>query len=512
MSTHPEPVHEALSAHGLTKVYGGVTVLDKVDLIVRPRAIQGIVGHNGAGKSTLFKILVGAVEPTAGTIGIGDATFSSLSPRQSFHLGVELIPQEPNLVPSFSARENIVVGHYPASRPGRVRWRQVAEEARTAAERVGLRGSLDIAAAELAPVDQRLVMLARAVFHARRYLILDEPTAPLTDREVTRLLDVMRELRGAGMGLIFCSHRLDEVLAVCDDVMVLQNGRTIAEKAASEFTHDELVSAIGGDLVSRGNRPAGADSTMARGDDPLLAVRNLSGRRVNNVSFEVHAGEILGIAGLAGSGRSEVARILAGVQPAVAGEIVIDGFVASLSSPRDATRHKIALVPENRHRDGCVLDMSLGANLGLPTIARRSKFGLIRRGVERAATSRMIEELRIQPPNIDAPLRSFSGGNQQKAVVGKWLLTDSRIFIFDEPTAGVDVGAAAEIHRLIRDLASQGRAIILICSEFEELEGLAQRAIVLREGEIICEVAGAEIKKERMLSEIYGARPAEVIS
>ncbi len=405
-----------------------------------------------------------------------------------------MVPQELSLAPALSAAENMFVGHYPA-RLGRVRWREMVRTAQAIGERIGLKGDLRRPAASLSPSDQRLVMIGRALVRDVKLLILDEPTASLPEDEVTLLLGVLRTLRDEGVTIVYISHRLEEVLALTDRTTVMKDAHVVATRPTQSLDKHELMTLI----VGRELDEIFPDQGEATSGKPLVSVRGLSGGRVRDISFDVLPGEVLGLAGLVGAGRTEVVRMLFGADRREAGTIEIDGKVARIHTPRDAIRHGLALLPEDRRNQGAVVDLSVAANVTLPVLRRFSVAGVLRQKAERRAVGERVQELSIVTPSVRQPLKFLSGGNQQKALIAKWLMTGARVFVFDEPTVGIDVGAKREIYGLIARLAERGAGVIVISSELEEVVGLCNRVIVLREGRQVGELRGAEVTEPAIL-------------
>jgi ribose transport system ATP-binding protein len=485
-----------LETRNVRKTFPGVVALDDVSIDVQRGEILGLVGENGAGKSTLTKIIAGQYQQDAGELVWDGKVVSHPSPAHAVRLGIEMVPQELSLAPALSAAENMFIGHYPA-RLGRVRWRAMVREAQSIGERIGLTADLRKPAATLSPADQRLVMIGRALVRDVRLLIMDEPTASLPEDEVELLLGVLRNLRDDGVTVIYISHRLEEVLTLTDRTTVMKDSRFVATRPTAELDKHELMTLIVGRELNeifpdRGAAPTGA---------PLVSVRGLSAGRVRDISFDLLPGEVLGLAGLVGSGRTEVVRMLFGADPREAGTIEIDGKPVHIRSPRDAIQHGLALLPEDRRNQGGVVQLSVAANVTLPSL-RRFSVGrtVLRQQAERRAVAERVTELSIVTPSTRQPLKFLSGGNQQKALIAKWLMTGARVFIFDEPTVGIDIGAKREIYALIAGLAEQGAGVIVISSELEEVVGLCRRVLVLREGHMVGELTGAEVSEASILN------------
>lgn len=498
----PQPPAPIVEVRGLSKSFPGVRALKEVSLAVAPGEVHGLVGENGAGKSTLLKVVAGVYAPDAGELFWEGLPLHLGSPSDAVARGIDVIPQEISLSPELSAAENMMVGHYP-SRLGRVRWRQVSADARAIAEKLNLRADLSRAAAELSVAEQRLVMIGRALTRRARLLIMDEPTVALSETEVEVLADVVRELRNDGVTIVYVSHRLDEVLELTDRVTVMKDGEVVGTRPTGEVDRDTLVGMIIGRELEAlfPDRDEGAG-----GGEPLLRVHGLSGARVRDLSFDLHRGEVLGFAGLVGSGRTRVLRMLFGADPHDAGTVELDGERVEIRSPRDAIRAGIALLPEDRRGQGAVVDMSVTENVTLPVLRRYAAGGVVIRHRQEAAAAReKVRELRVATPSVRQRLADLSGGNQQKALVAKWLMSGARVFLFDEPASGVDVGAKQEIFTLISGLAAAGAGVIVISSEVEEIVGLCHRTLVMREGRVAGELGADETTEAAILQLCFEA-------
>jgi ribose transport system ATP-binding protein len=466
----------ALRVDSLVKDYPGVRALDGVSLDVRPGEVHAIIGENGAGKSTLIKTLAGAVEPTGGTITVDGETYERLTPQSSRALGIAVIYQEFTLFPNLSAVDNVFLGEFPTR--GLVLDRKTMT---TRAEALFRRLGVHIAADELVETlttgYQQIVEIAKALSKEARLLIMDEPSAPLTASEVDAMFRIVDALKAEGMTIIYISHRMDEIFRLADRVTVLRDGAYITTVPTAETTKNELIKLmVGRDL---------SDEYPARDHaigEPTLTVSGLTGNGVRDIAFEAHSGEILGFAGLIGAGRTELMELIFGSRPAEAGTVDLHGKSVLSVNPAQAIRNGIALVPEDRKRHGLVLDFSILQNISLPLLKGMSKLGVIPTAKEERLAADYMRDLRIKAPSSREIVGNLSGGNQQKVVLAKWLATDPEVLIFDEPTRGIDVGARHEIYLIIRALAAQGKTILMISSDMEELIGMSDRVVVLREG------------------------------
>ncbi|MHB1426939.1 MAG: sugar ABC transporter ATP-binding protein [Gemmataceae bacterium] len=469
---------------GIVKSFPGVRALRGVDLELRGGEVLALVGENGAGKSTLIKVLGGAQPPDAGSIHLNGQAARFANPLDARQSGISIIYQEFNLVPTLTARENIFLGQEPA-RAGFVRRGEEQRRARELFARLGVAVESGIPCRELSVAQQQLVEIARALAFDARIVVMDEPSATLTPQEVERLFAIIRDLRTRGIGIIYVSHRLEEIFAIADRVLVLRDGAAVDYRPIGESTRDELIRLMVGRRLEEE-----FPKRQVRIGPPRLVVRGLTrGRKVRDVSFEVRRGEVVGLTGLVGAGRTETARLIFGADRREAGTIELDGRMLDIRSPRHAIRAGIVLLTEDRKEQGLVISQSVRDNFALPNLDRFSVLGFVRRRGERQALSRHIEALRIRLADPEQPVRNLSGGNQQKVVLAKWLERDCEVLLFDEPTRGIDVGAKVEIYRLINELAAAGKAILLISSELPEVLGMSDRILVMHEGRLTGEIA-----------------------
>lgn len=487
-----EPLVRAL---GLRMAFGGVEVVKGVDLELRPGEVHAILGENGAGKSTVAKMIAGVHRPTGGGLELFGAPVALASPRDALERGVALIHQEPLTFPDLSVAENVFVGHLPR-RGRRVDWAAMHERAGLLLKALGARFGTHERAGGLSVADQQTIELASALAHDARVLLMDETTAALTPQEAGGLFETVRRLRDEGRAIAFVSHRLDEIFAIADRITVMRDGEKVAERRTSETNVAEVVRLMVGRDVAlervATRRPTG---------EPMLRAKGLSGRGFQDASLEVRPGEIVGLAGLVGAGRTPLCEAIFGVTRPTAGTVEVDGSTVAFRSPREAVAKGLAMVPEDRQHHGLLLPMSITQNATLPTLRGAWLRPKAERTTAEAATARLWTALR----SVNQPVRELSGGNQQKVVLTKWMLAGPKVLLLDEPTRGVDVGAKEEVHRLIRELADGGMAILLASSDLPEVLGLSDRVLVMREGRLVGEFAGDEATPEGVMAAATGA-------
>ena len=504
MTTRPAPDGVLLRAVDVTKSYAGVQALRGASLALRTGEVHALVGENGAGKSTLIKVLTGAVAPDGGEVQLDGQSILQRSPRAVRDLGIAAIYQQPALFPELTVAENIALGTERGRRWRRVDWRGRRRRAAELLARVGARIDPEAEAGALSMPEQQLVEIARALGADARVLILDEPTASLSEEDARHLFDVIRELRGRGVGMIYISHRLEELPIVADRVTVLRDGRTIDTRPMAGVERAELIHM----MVGRELSAVFPKREVARGD-VVLELRGVgcAAAGVSDVSLSVRAGEIVGLAGLVGAGRTELARTLFGLTPADAGEIRVRGEAVRVDSPSAAIAHGIAYVPEDRRRHGVVPGMSVCANVSLAVLdelSRAGPAGALDRARERTMAAGAVQRLGVKTPSIHVPVSSLSGGNQQKVALSRWLETRPSVLVLDEPTRGIDVGSKSEIHALMSDLAAEGVAILMISSELPEVLGMSDRVAVMRGGTVVEILDRAEATQERILARALG--------
>ncbi|HVG72192.1 MAG TPA: sugar ABC transporter ATP-binding protein [Vicinamibacterales bacterium] len=472
-----------LHMSAISKRFPGVVALDSVDFDLAAGEIVALVGENGAGKSTLMKILAGIIRADSGAIHIDGTPVTMPGPGDAARLGIAVIHQERELIDTLDVAGNVFLGREP-TRGGRLRLldrRRMHAETQQQLARIGVQIPARTPLRDLSAAQQQLVSIVRAISMNARMLILDEPTSSLPSTDAERLFDVLRELRRSGTAIVYISHRLKEIEILADRAVVLRDGRNAGTLARDAISHDRLVQLMVGRVVDKVSPRVEAPAGPA-----VLRIERLRTGRYPDVeiSLDIHRAEVLGIAGLVGAGRTELAEAICGVGPRRSGEIVLDGRPLAIHSARDAIRHGICLVPEDRRRCGVVAPMSVRENVTLPALSSYARLGLIGRSAEATAVRRMAAELTVKAASIESPVATLSGGNQQKVVLAKWLALRPRVLVFDEPTQGVDVGAKAEIHRLIRTLAQEGAAVVLISSDMEEIVAESDRVAVMHDGRI----------------------------
>ena len=482
------------------KSFGAVRALEDGDITLLAGEVHGLVGENGAGKSTLVKILAGVHRPDAGRLLIDGEEAIFDNAKQSQGAGIAIIFQEPTLFPDLTVAENIFVGVQPLKRFRRIDVRRMRREAAAVFEQLGVRLDPDRIARGLSIADQQLVEIAKALTTNARVIVMDEPTAALTTTEVDRLFSIVETLRARGSSLLFVSHRLDEIFAICQRVTVMRDGRHVLTSPIEDLTIESIIRAmVGRDMDALFPKvPAEAGSVV-------LEVDRLTREGVfTDVSFDVRSGEIVALAGLVGAGRSEVARAIFGIDRWDAGSVKIDGRSLRPGSPTAAMSAGIALVPEDRRQQGLVMDFSIERNIVLASLGQVRRGGLIPRGAERRFARDWAIRLQLKYGRLTNPVWTLSGGNQQKAVLAKWLARKPTLLIVDEPTRGIDVGTKAEVHRLLSELAAQGVAVLMISSELPEVLGMADRVVVLFEGRVTRELTRADADEHSIMQAATG--------
>ena len=471
-----------LAAHEIVKSFPGVRALRFANFEIHAGTIHALVGANGAGKSTLVKIMTGALQADSGELRMNGVRVTFHSPIAAWRSGIATIYQEFSLVPSLSIRANLFLGHE-HTRRGQIDDSYERREGRRILERLGVRLDLETQVRDLSVAHQQLVEIARALAGQSRILIMDEPTASLSPREADRLFVIMRELAGHGMSIVFISHRLEEILSLADWVTIMRDGQTLETRRAGELDRAYLIEKMTGRVLTDEFPPAGRPVSQ-----PALEIRHLGGGELSGLSFLAHRGEVLGLAGLVGSGRTELVRLIFGADHADHGTILIDGEAVTIRSPRDAIAHGLCLLTEDRKAEGLFLNGTVLHNFALPNLGRWSHLGWIDQSREQSRFDKRLDELKLAVATPEQLAGQLSGGNQQKLLVARWLETEARIVIFDEPTRGIDAAARHDMYLLIDQLARLGKTIIVVSSDFQEILGLCDRILVMREGRIAGEI------------------------
>ncbi len=483
-----------------SKNFGAVQALVDGSVTLYPGEAHALLGENGAGKSTLVKILAGVHRPDGGELLVGGEAVSFSGPAASRAAGISIIYQEPTLFPDLTVAENIFMGRQPVGAGRRIDRSAMNKAAADVFARLGVVLDPDRLARGLSVADQQIVEIAKALSLDAKVLVMDEPTAALTNVEVERLFEVMRTLRKQGAAVLFISHRLEEVFASCQRVTIMRDGRFVRTAPVEDLTIDAIIrSMVGRDLDSLFPKTATTPGAV------VLEVDNLQRAGVfHDISFTVRSGEIVALAGLVGAGRSEVARAVFGIDRFDSGTVTVAGHRLSGGSPQAAMAAGIALVPEDRRQQGLVMDMAIDQNVALASLPRLSRGGLIRSSSERALALTWAERLQLKFGRLGNPVSTLSGGNQQKVVLGKWLARGPKLLIIDEPTRGIDVGTKAEVHRILDGLVSEGMAVLMISSEMPEVLGMADRVIVLHEGRITAQLNGADADEDAIMRAASG--------
>src|SRR5579862_553511 len=493
-----------LRASSISKSFSGVQALKSVSFELLEGDVHALVGENGAGKSTLIKTITGAVTADSGTLEVRGTPVLHNNPAIAKSLGIAAIYQQPSMFPDLSVAENIALALEAGSAWRRVNWKERNRRAIELIERIGASIDPQRRVSTLSMPEQQIVEIARAIGADAKILIMDEPTASLTDREVDNLFQIISRLRGEGAGVVYISHRLEEISTVADRVTVLRDGETVATRPREQIDKAALIEM----MVGREIASVYPKREVAKGH-VAIELRNVCNRAagLRNISLSVRSGEILGIAGLVGSGRTELAETIFGLMPADSGEIAIGGVLARVSSPARAIRLGVGYVPEDRRRHGVILELPISSNASLATLNRVSRYGMIDAGQECALASGYFDRLRIKAPSIHSETGALSGGNQQKVALCRWLAIEPKVLILDEPTQGVDVGSKSEIHALMMDLAARGLAIIMISSELPEILGMSDRIAVMHQGTIAGILSREEATQPKILSLALGHVP-----
>jgi ribose transport system ATP-binding protein len=486
-----------LEMRGIEKTFPGVKALSGVDLQVHRGEVLALLGENGAGKSTLMKVLGGAHQPNSGTILIDGQETIFHTPHDSQQAGVSIIYQEFNLIPALTVRENLFLGRESTSR-GFVKRRTETAQARSLFEKMGVEINPESLCRDLSISQQQVVEIAKALSQDAKILVLDEPSAALTNAEVDRLFDVIRDLKSRGLGLIYISHRLEEVFEIADRVSVLRDGSHVGSASIDELNREKLISLMVGRELTEEFPPRNV--TLGK---PLLEVNNLSrGETVRDVSFTIRRGEILGLTGLMGAGRTETARLIFGADQRDSGEIKLAGQTLDIKHPRDAIAARMGLLTEDRKTQGLILKHSARENFGLPNLDQFSSSGFVNNQQENAEFGNYVKRLKVKIPHQEQLAGNLSGGNQQKVVLAKWLAQNCEVLIFDEPTRGIDVGAKHEIYQLMNDLVAAGKCILMISSELPEVLGMSDRILVMHNGKVTGEIGDVSTASQEHIMEL----------
>jgi len=486
-----------LEVQNIVKTFPGVTALDNVTETFERASIHALVGENGAGKSTLMKLIAGVYKPDQGEVIYEGKSVDFDNPRDAQSLGIAIIYQEFNLLPNLNVAENIVLGQEPLqSNKALIDKEKQQEIARETLDRLGVHLDLNTPIWRLSVAEQQMVEIAKALARDAKLIIMDEPSAMLVGKELERLFDIIRSLKSQGVTVLYVSHRLNEIFRLADHVTVLKDGEHTGAMDISETDRETLIRLMVGRSLSE-TFPVRENGI----GDRVLSLENVStGGALHDINLKLHKGEILGIAGLVGAGRTELANAIFGIENIREGQVKLNGQVVHIKNPDQAIKQRMGYVTENRKEEGLIMTQTVRKNVALPSLDRRQWYGVVNEEAEREVTTEVFNDLEIIAPGIDHPVRSLSGGNQQKVVLAKWLVTDSDILIFDEPTRGIDVGAKAEIYNLMRDLADQGKAIIMISSELPEILGMSDRVLVMSEGEITGELSPEQATEEQIMS------------
>lgn len=493
-----------LEMRHISKRFDATQALDDVSLALYPGEVHAVIGENGAGKSTLIKIMTGVHQPDTGEILLDGKPVQVRNSQDAQALGIAAIYQEPMVFPDLNVAENIFISHQDRGRI--VRWGKMYSDAAAILDRLGVHLDVRMSARGLTLAAQQAVEIAKAISLQVRVLIMDEPTASLSQHEVTQLFGLVRSLCSQGVAVLFIGHRLEEVFHIADRITVLRDGKWISSRPRAEVTHDQVIR----DMVGREVTDFFAKGQVTRGA-LLASVRDLSKTGVfSGINFDVYRGEVLGFAGLIGARRTDVALALFGIAPADTGEIVFEGRPVKIKSPDDALKLGIAYASEDRRQLGLVMPMSVAANISLPMLRNYlNRFGLVRARAEAATAHKFRDRLNIRAPSVHTEVARLSGGNQQKVMLSKWLNADPKLLILDEPTRGIDVGAKAEVHQMISELAAQGIAIIVISSDLPEVLGMSDRVLVMREGRQMALLDRAEATEETVMAAAMGQIFAE---
>lgn len=482
-----------LEMKGITKTFPGVVALDNVDLQVVPGTVHALVGENGAGKSTLMKVLNGVYEATSGEIYLNGKKLELSGVKDAQTNGISIIYQEFNLINTLSVAENIFLGRFNGKSV--IRWKELKQQAKDLIERLGFNFDVNRIVGTLSTAEKQLVEIAKALSLNAKVIVMDEPTSSLTEKEVDMFFPIIDRLRTEGITVIYISHKLDEIYRLCDNVTVMRDGKVTGNSAVKDISREQIIELMVGRSLDMEYPPR-----TVKPAETVLKVEHLCRRdELKDISFELHKGEILGIAGLVGAGRTELAEALFGADPADKGDIFLHGKKTNIRSTLDGKKNSIGLITEDRKETGLVLPMSVAQNITITNLDGVSKNSLLNKAKEKEVADRYVEALKIKTPSIYQIMSNLSGGNQQKAVLAKWLYYDADILIMDEPTRGIDVGAKYDIYCLMNELTEQGKSIIMISSELPEVLGMSDRVLVMHGGSIRGELSGADMTAEKVM-------------
>lgn len=486
-----------LQMQGIMKQFSGVPALQNVHLEVKAGEVHALLGANGAGKSTLMKILTGAYQADGGSISIDGQAVSIQSPQDAKALGIQCVYQEVDtaLIPYLSVAENILLDQLVQSKSkGLINWQSLFAKSEGILRDFGFSIPVKMLVEECTLSEKQLILIARATVQKAKYVIFDEPTAPLSNKESERLFQIIAQLKNAGVGIIYISHRLPEIFQICDRITIMRDGQGVITTETAATTMDEVIAHMLGKSFAeefpKAEVPIG---------DPILEVAGIKGGKVRGADLTVREGEIVGVVGLVGAGKTELARLLFGADASEGGQIKVNGNAVGLCTPKDAVDAGIVLVPEERRKEGIFVEESVKNNLSVATLSKWSPLGFVRKGIESGHAKELVKKLGVKTADITQQVGFLSGGNQQKVAIGKWLGTDASIFMFDEPTKGVDIGAKSDIYRLIGNLAEQKKGILYFSCEFQEVIGIADRILVMFEGKIVKELSRDEATQELIM-------------
>jgi galactofuranose transport system ATP-binding protein len=506
MSDLPLRPSPLLQIRGLTKTFPGVKALSNVDFTVRSGEVHALMGENGAGKSTLIKVLTGVYQRESGEISLEGRPINPRSPEEAQSLGISTVYQEVNLIPYRSVAENICLGRQP-TRAGVINWKQIRARAERALSRLGVQADVAEPLSSYSIAIQQLVAIARALDISAKLLILDEPTSSLDAHEVERLFAVMRQLKGEGLGIIFVTHFLDQVYEISDRITVLRNGQLVGQYEAQSLPRLELISRMMGKELSEWDLKSVSTVRPKSAGKPLLELRRL-GRKgsISPMDLQIFPGEVVGLAGLLGSGRTETARLIFGIDHADHGELLLDGRITALRSPHDAICLKLGFCPEDRKMEAIIPNLSVRENIVLALQASVGWVRYVSRTKQLELAGQFIKALNIVTPNCEQPVRLLSGGNQQKVILARWLASHPRLLLLDEPTRGIDVGAKLEIEKLMARLTAEGMAILFISSDLEEIVRNSHRVVVLRDRSKVAELGQEQISETSIMQAIAASQ------